>query len=90
MYFLKQEFLPATRKSRNAVIALDYNYTAHGFDTFSAKQLLSEDFKRLVLGDSWKILVFICLLVLLGRFHKEVRYRNVHNWLYLAFRSLMF
>lgn len=88
--FIKQEFLPATQKSRNSVDALDYNYIAHGFNTFSAKHLLSEDCKRLVLGDSWKIVVFICLLVLLGRFHKEVRHRNVQNRLHLAFRSLVF
>lgn len=33
--------------------------------------------------------MFICLLVLLGSFNKEVKYRNVYNWFDLAFRILV-
>lgn len=33
--------------------------------------------------------MFICLLVLLGSFNKEVKYRNVYNWFDVAFRILV-
>lgn len=32
--------------------------------------------------------MFICLLVLLGSFNKEVKYSNVYNWFDSAFRIL--